>query len=253
MRFACLGSGSRGNGVLIEQGATCLLVDCGFSVKETQLRLGRLGRSAEQLTGLLVTHEHADHIRGVGPLARGFRLPVWTTSATVAAYAGGPLPDLRLFNNHEPFEIDGLQIQPFPVPHDAREPTQFVFGDGARRIGMLTDTGEPTEYMEKMLTSCDALLLECNHDPGMLADGSYPPALKRRISGRFGHLSNEQAADLLRSLDHSRLQHLAAVHLSEKNNGPALARRALSEALDCAPDWIAVADQDNGLGWRQII
>jgi len=253
LRFACLGSGSRGNGVLIEQGGTCLLVDCGFSLKETQFRLGRLGRSPEQLTGLLVTHEHSDHIRGVGLLARRFRLPVWITSAAVAEYADGPLPDLRLFNNHEPFEIDELQIQPFPVPHDAREPTQFVFGDGARRVGMLTDTGEQTEYIEKMLTSCDALLLECNHDPDMLAGGSYPPMLKRRISGRFGHLSNEQAAALLRALDHSRLQHLAAVHLSEKNNTPALARRALSETLDCTPDWIGVADQDSGLDWRQIV
>jgi len=174
------------------------------------------------------------------------------TSATVAECVDGPLPELRLFNNHEPFEIDALQVQPFPVPHDAREPTQFVFSNGAQRLGMLTDTGEQTEYIEKMLTSCDALLLECNHDPDMLAAGSYPPLLKQRISGRFGHLSNEQAAALLRSLDHSRLQHLAAVHLSEKNNSPTLARRALSEALDCAPDWIAVADQGNGLDWRQI-
>lgn len=255
MRFASLGSGSRGNATLIESGGTCLLLDCGFSLKETAARLRRLGREAGELSAILVTHEHADHLSGIGPLARAHRLPVWMTPGThLAAQAAGigALPGLRLFNCHEPFAVDGLEIQPFPVPHDAREPCQFAFSDGQWRIGVLTDTGEATAHIETHLNGCHALLIECNHDRELLRDGPYPAALKERIAGRYGHLDNESAARLIAGLDRTRLRSLTALHLSETNNSPERVRAALSAALGCDPDWIAIADQDRGRAWYSL-
>jgi len=252
VRFASLGSGSKGNATLVRKNATCLLVDNGFSVKETEVRLTRLGGDAEQLTAILVTHEHGDHIRGVGPLARKYGIPVWTTRGTASHVGLGELPILHYIDVHQPLELDDIEVQPFPVPHDAREPCQFAFGDGARRLGILTDTGSTTSHILEQLSGCDALMLECNHDTAMLMNGSYPESLKARVGGRFGHLSNAQAAELLTQLDTHRLQHLVAAHLSEQNNTPDLACCALSDVLNCEPDWITVAQQDSGLDWREI-
>lgn len=254
MRFALLGSGSKGNATLIEQGDTCVLLDCGFTLRETEQRLARLGRSPEQLSAILVTHEHQDHLGGVGPVARKYGLPVWLSNGTLraAAHRLGRLPDCRLFNSHTDFAIDALQVHPFPVPHDAREPCQFVLGNGVHRLGVLTDTGRATAHIAHQLDACDALILESNHDSRMLRDGPYPPALQERVAGGLGHLSNDQAAGLLAELDSSRLQHLVAAHLSEQNNRPDLAVAALSGALGCEAQWIALADQQQGLDWREI-
>ncbi|MEO5702418.1 MAG: MBL fold metallo-hydrolase [Gammaproteobacteria bacterium] len=252
MRFASLGSGSRGNATLVEQGNTCILVDCGFTLKEIERRLARLSKDAAELTAILITHEHADHVSGVAVLARKYGIPVWMTPGTWSAQRFADLPTLQFFSSHETFAIDALEIQPFPVPHDAREPSQFVFANGAHRLGLLTDTGSCTPYIETMLNACDALLIECNHDSVMLAEGSYSPSLKYRVGGSLGHLSNAQAAHLLTRLDCSRLQHLVAMHLSEKNNTPALARQALCTTLDCEPEWIGIADQHQGLAWRAV-
>ena len=252
MRFASLGSGSRGNATLVESGATRVLVDCGFSCRETERRLARLGRTPDQLAALLVTHEHGDHVRGVPLLARKYGLPVWLTRGTCGMLRDTDLPVVRHFDGHSSMEIGDLHIKPFTVPHDAREPCQFVFDDGRRRLGLLTDTGRITPHIIESLDGCDALLLECNHDTDMLADGPYPAALKRRVGGQLGHLSNDQAGTLLTALDTSCLQHLVAAHLSDKNNRPALAQAALGSALDCAEDWIGVADQDAGLDWRTL-
>ena len=161
-------------------------------------------------------------------------------------------PVVRHFDGHSCVEIDDLRVNPFTVPPDAREPCQFVFEDGMRRLGLLTDTGRMTPHIIDSLHGCDALLLECNHDADMLAGGPYSAALKRRVGGPLGHLSNHQAGTLLGALDTSRLQHLVAAHLSDKNNRPALAQAALGAALDCADDWIGVADQEAGLDWRTI-
>jgi len=139
------------------------------------------------------------------------------------------------------------------VPHDATEPVQYVFGDGAAKLGVLTDAGCATPHIEAMLHGCHALVLECNHDTAMLANGDYPYFLKQRVGGRLGHLSNDDAARLLARLDNSRLQHIVAAHLSQKNNLPELAVTALSRALGCAEDWIAVASQQEGLGWRDVV
>jgi len=252
MRFASLGSGSRGNATLVEAGATLLMVDCGFSCRETERRLGRLGRCAQELTALLVTHEHGDHVRGVPALARKYGLPVWLTRGTWQMLRDDDLPDVRHCDGHGAFSIADLHITPFTVPHDAREPCQYVFDDGARRLGVVTDTGRFTPHIVECLDRCDALLLECNHDARMLACGPYPAALKQRVGGPLGHLSNAQAGDLLGRLDTARLQHLVAAHLSDRNNRPELARTALAEALSCQPHWIGIADQETGIGWREI-
>jgi phosphoribosyl 1,2-cyclic phosphodiesterase len=143
-------------------------------------------------------------------------------------------------------------MHPFPVPHDAREPVQFVLTDGARRLGVLTDAGHVTSHMVAMLDNCDALVLECNHDSRMLAQGSYPPALKRRIGGPWGHLDNAAAASLLSRIGRSRLRHVVAAHLSEENNSPVLAQLALSAAMGCGPDWIGIATQSEGFAWRDL-
>jgi phosphoribosyl 1,2-cyclic phosphodiesterase len=253
MQFASLGSGSRGNATLIESGATLVMLDCGFSVRETERRMAALGRSPEQLGALLVTHEHGDHVRGVPALARKYRLPVWLTHGTLQMLRDAELPAVHHCNGHRSFALGDLMIEPFTVPHDAREPCQFCFSDGARRLGVLTDTGRATPHILACLEGCDALLLECNHDAGMLADGPYSPALKQRVGGPLGHLSNGQAGELLARLGHSRLQHLVAAHLSEKNNRPELARSALAQAAGCSDDWIAIAGQEEGLDWRVIV
>jgi phosphoribosyl 1,2-cyclic phosphodiesterase len=252
MRFASLGSGSRGNATLIEAGSTCLLVDCGFSAAETTRRLARLGKSPDDLSAILVTHEHGDHVKGVRVLARRHALPVWATHGSLAAGGLTDLPSVMEGCAHQAFSIGDFAISPFPVPHDAREPCQFVFEDGRHRLGLLTDLGHATQHLMQAMGACDALLLEANHDDHMLATGPYPPSLKARVGGDWGHMSNAQSARLLKALDTSRLQHLVAMHLSEKNNTPELAVAALSGALGCEPGWIGVARQDSGLGWREL-
>jgi phosphoribosyl 1,2-cyclic phosphodiesterase len=252
LRFSSLGSGSRGNATLVAAGRTCVMVDCGFSVTETRRRLARLGKSPEDIDAILVTHEHSDHIGGVAALARRFGIPVWMTAGTSVVHGDTEVPSLDWFCGLEAFAIGDLEITPFPVPHDAREPCQFVFGDGASRLGVLTDTGSVTAHIRRQLDACQALLLECNHDTDLLAGGPYPPALKRRVGGHLGHLSNRQAAELLSELDTGTLRHVVAAHLSDKNNRPELARAALAAALGCASDWIGVADQAAGLDWRQV-
>jgi phosphoribosyl 1,2-cyclic phosphodiesterase len=254
MRFASLGSGSSGNALVVEAGATRVLLDCGFSLADTERRLARLGLTACELDAIIVTHEHDDHAAGVVRLARSRDLPVYLTYGTLAALGRGRtgLTEINVIDAHTPFAIDDIEVRPFPVPHDAREPAQFVFGDGAVSLGVLTDTGSPTPHILSMLSGLQALVVECNHDLGLLENGSYPEPVKRRIAGRFGHLDNETAASIVAGLDCSRLRHLVAAHLSRQNNAPELAQAAIARALNCEPDWIAVASQDEGFGWREI-
>lgn len=246
-----LGSGSAGNATVVCAGQTRVLVDCGFPAVETSRRLARLGLTPADLTGVLVTHEHGDHLGGVAPFARRHQLPVWLTAGTLAAW-NDPVTELRPFSPHARFAIGDLDIEPYPVPHDAREPSQYVFSDGARRLGLLSDAGCITPHIRTTLNACDALLLECNHDHAALMNGPYPLSLKRRVGGDRGHLSNAQAAALLESIDCTRLRHVALIHLSETNNAPALALGAVAAALGCTPDWIDCADQADGLAWREL-
>jgi len=252
VRFASLGSGSRGNATLIQYADTTIMVDCGFSVAETELRLARLAVAPASIAAILVTHEHTDHASGVMRFASKHRITVRCTAGTRQACLERGFEVAEPIESHGKFEIGDIQVTPVAVPHDAREPSQFLFDGGAHRFGLLTDVGSVTPHMRRMFSGCAALLLECNHDLDMLEDGPYPPSLKHRVGGPLGHLSNTQAADLLRSLDKQWLQHLVAAHLSEKNNTQALARAALAEAMDCDEDWIGVADQDTGLDWREM-
>ncbi|HXF68078.1 MAG TPA: MBL fold metallo-hydrolase [Burkholderiales bacterium] len=254
MRFASLGSGSSGNALLVQSGATLVLLDCGFGPAETGARLARLGLDPGDLDAILVTHEHDDHAAGVARLARRWGIAVYATHGTVRAMEQAQeLPSgTVVIDSHAPFAVGDLEVRPYPVPHDSREPAQFVFSDGAAALGVLTDAGEVTPHMMRVLSGLDALVLECNHDLGLLMGGPYPPHLKERIAGRFGHLDNGAAARLVRGIDHSRLKHLVAAHLSRKNNTPELARAALAQALGCAPGWIGVATQEDGFPWREI-
>jgi phosphoribosyl 1,2-cyclic phosphodiesterase len=253
IRFTMLGSGSKGNGTLVECGPTRVLVDCGFFLKEAEARMQRVGVEPGSLSAILVTHEHNDHLGGVARFARKHHVPVWMTHGTFAAWDDPVVPRVHRFAPHEPFAIGELTVQPFPVPHDAREPCHYVFGDGTRRVGILSDAGHVTAHMRTTLSGLDALLLEFNHDLHMLAVGPYTPSLKARVGGVVGHLSNLQAAALLAALDRSRLQHLVLTHLSEVNNTPALARAAAIEAAGVDAPWIECAHQYHGIGWREVV
>ncbi len=254
MRFALLGSGSEGNALVVEAGQTRVLMDCGFSLNETVARLARIGLAPEQLQGIVVTHEHGDHISGVARLARKFALPVFLTHGTLRSQHGAfnDLTSVTQISPHLPFAIGEIRVHPYPVPHDAGEPVQYVFSGGEKRLGVLTDAGCSTPHIEAMLGGCDALVLECNHDPGLLANGDYPYSVKQRIGGRFGHLNNHDAAALLARLDSSQLQFLVAAHLSHKNNNPALAVSALSGAIGWPEERITVATQNEGTSWCDI-
>ncbi|MBR9814510.1 MBL fold metallo-hydrolase [bacterium] len=252
MRFAYLGSGSKGNAAVVSSGDTHVLLDCGFRASEAERRLAVLGLQADQLSAIVVTHEHGDHIAGVDVLARRNRVPVFLTSGTFRSGRLKDGVDAQLICAHSVFAVGDLQVTPYPVPHDAREPCQYAFSDGAYKLGVLSDTGRITQHIVETLSDCDALALEFNHDTAMLAAGPYPPQLKARVGGGLGHLSNAQAAGLLQTLGAGKLQHVVLAHLSEQNNCPDLARNAAAQALDCTPDWIHIADQQKGLGWRTL-
>jgi len=252
VRFASLGSGSQGNGLVVEARATRVLIDCGFSTDDTERRLARIGLAPGDLAGIVVTHEHGDHADGCLPLARKHGLRVWMTHGTARALGDATSSGAAIVDSHTPFPVGDLEVRPFPVPHDAREPVQLVVTDGARRLGILTDTGASTRHIEAMLSGCDALVLECNHDLDLLAAGPYPQWLKMRIAGPFGHLANAAAAEILAAVDRSRLRHVIAAHLSQANNLPRLATAALAGVLGCSADEIVVAEQASGFGWLAL-
>ena len=220
MRFALLGSGSKGNALVVEQGATRLLIDCGFSAREIEKRLARLGLMPADIDAIVITHEHDDHWKGVSRFSRAHALPVWLTPGTQAAKASSELAATELYSPHEPFAIGDLELFPYPVPHDAREPAQLVIGNGEHRLGVLSDIGHVTPHVRAMVDACDALIIESNHDPDMLAGGPYPPSLKARVGGRLGHLSNAEAAALVSEIDTGALQHVVVAHIVRIQQSP---------------------------------
>jgi phosphoribosyl 1,2-cyclic phosphodiesterase len=256
LRFASIGSGSKGNCLVAEVGDTRVLLDCGLSPRETERRLARIGLAPADLAGILITHEHDDHAGQAYPFAAQHRLPVWLTYGTQLALTEAGKPpgpvETRTIDGRSAFAIDGLEVRPYTVPHDAREPVQFVLSDGAARLGVLTDIGASTAHVEATLSGCDALVLETNHDLDLLWGGDYPKWLKERIAGPFGHLSNASSESLLAAIDRTRLKHVIAAHLSHQNNRPEFAREALARAMGCTPDWIGLATQEEGFAWREL-
>jgi phosphoribosyl 1,2-cyclic phosphodiesterase len=251
VRFAVLGSGSQGNGTLIASGDTYILVDCGFSLRETERRLALLGVSAAQLSAVLVTHEHADHVHGVGLLSRRYGVPVYLSQGTLRGLRK-PVEARGFLACGQSLEIGALRVSAARVEHDALEPLQYVISDGQRRFGMLTDLGTYDGWLLDRYQDLDALLIESNHCRDMLARGHYPYFLKQRVGGNLGHLNNHQAANLVAELGWQDLQHLVLAHLSSKNNLPHLARQQFVDTLGCDPDWLQVANQEHGLDWREI-
>ncbi|WP_110685994.1 MBL fold metallo-hydrolase [Salinicola aestuarinus] len=250
--FASLGSGSKGNATLVSDGETLVLVDCGFRLRDAERRLAALGVHPRQLSAILVTHEHSDHITGVGPMARRYAIPVHLSAGSWFSGRLGALDAYTLITPQARFAIGGLEIDPVTVPHDAREPIQFRFRAHDRHVGVLTDLGHPTAHVIEAFRGCDALFLECNHDPRMLAEGPYPAHLKRRVAGRWGHLANAQAAALLQHLGLDRLQRIVCSHLSEQNNHPDLAREALMPLLDGDASRLMISAQNQGTDWQRV-
>ncbi len=236
VRVVPLGSGSSGNATLVEFGPRRILVDAGLSARELALRLARVGTPPGRLDAILLSHEHHDHARGVERFAVKHRVPVFTTPEALAELNLAPR-HVGAWHPFEPgmrFDLLGVTVDPFAVPHDAVNPVGFVLEAGGVRVGIATDLGHATTLVLERLRGCHVLLVEANHDDAMLLRGPYPWALKQRIGGRLGHLSNEEAATLLAAVADDDCQAVILAHLSESNNTTALARRATAAALERA-------------------
>lgn len=249
MRFLSLGSGSKGNATLVEAGETRILVDCGFTRQDFQRRLAGRDLDPTDIDAVLVTHEHGDHAGGVGAIARGWQLPVYLTHGTAASGRVGKVPLSVTIEPGQPFAIGDVIVEPVAVPHDAREPVQFVFSWQGIRLGILTDLGSVSRHVIERFGGCDALLLEFNHDLEMLQNGPYPPALKKRVGGDWGHLNNEQAVGFLDAADTSRLHTVVVGHISEQNNSVTQAAAALAGCSAVAGVRVVYAEQGNGFDW----
>jgi phosphoribosyl 1,2-cyclic phosphodiesterase len=250
LRFSALASGSRGNALLVEHDETLVMVDCGLPLRTLDERLAAVGRTAAEIDAVLVTHEHGDHSRGLRAFSRQYPAPIYTTPGTARAVDAIDAYERLGFGRE--FRIGSIRIEPFSVPHDAREPCQFAFSAGGRRLGVLTDTGHATPPIRRALENCNALAIEFNHDTWMLDNGSYPESVKARVGSRLGHLNNEQAADLLDELRHANLQWIVGLHLSERNNSPARVRAAAARVTDRSGVELRLAAQDEPTGWIDI-
>ena len=241
-----LASGSKGNAIFVSDGSTSILIDAGLSGIEIERRLLSKGLSPQDLDAILVSHEHADHIQGVGVLSRRFSLPVYINRRTqqTAATQLGNVCELKRFECGSTFRIENLAIHPFSTSHDAKDPAGFTVSHNGIKIGIATDLGMVTSMVKTHLQSCILLILEANHDADMLTKGPYPWPLKQRINSRVGHLSNAAAKHLLNELQHDRLTHVVLAHLSEINNTPQKALSEVSQAITRCNPQIDVAAQD---------
>ena len=251
--FASLGSGSRGNATCVRMGEALLLVDCGFSLRQTEMRLARLGVRPADLDAILVTHEHSDHASGVPSLAARYGIPVFASHGTFKSLTPEKLagaPSRTTVRGGQAFAIDDVQIEPVTVPHDAREPLQFVFRHQDCRIGVISDLGCVTRHVLDHYQGCQGLLLESNHDLEMLLRGSYPERLKRRIAGDLGHLSNDQAGAFLGAVANPGLR-VVIGHVSERNNHLDLLRATFGKWEERVRS-LDYATQREGASWTCV-
>ena len=250
MRIASLGSGSKGNSTLIQHSETLLMVDCGFSLKQSLQRLERLAVNPSDIDAILVTHEHSDHSGGVCRLASKFDIPVWSTIGT-ARRSFAPDFGYQSIISDQHFSVGNLSINPVTVPHDAGEPVQFIFRDLNDPIsfGILTDTGHITQHIINAYQRLDGLLLEFNYDPELLENGPYPFQLKQRVSGDLGHLSNAQSQQLLSAVNLTQLDCLIAAHISEKNNCTEIVASCLD---NFSVPRTVIANQNEGFSWINV-
>ena len=257
IRFCSLGSGSSGNATLVEarssRTVSRVLVDCGFSLRELGVRLTRAGLAPSDLDAVFLTHEHGDHVGCALTLAQRHGTALWMSRGTWRAIGEPALPGcLNFARDGHPIEVGNLELWPYTVPHDAEEPLQLCLSDGALKLGVLTDAGSVTAHLLEQLQGCHALLLECNHDRELLALSRYPASLKARVGGRFGHLSNDTAGQILSACWHDGLRHVVAAHLSEQNNRPELALAALTQACTGAAARLHVAGAHWGFDWLDL-
>ena len=236
--FQMLASGSKGNAIVVCSQRTRILVDAGLSGKELASRLQRTPVGLKQLDALMVTHEHQDHVRGLGVLSRRCDLPVYATGGTLEGLPPdtGTMAHVHVFQPGTPFNVGDLRIQAFAISHDAREPVGFVIENNGTRLGICTDLGVATHLVRTKLQNCHGLVVEANHDMALLLNGPYPPHLKQRIRSRHGHLSNTDTCELLKSVLHSDLQSVFFAHLSEVNNHPELVATGYRQLLEL-PEW----------------
>ncbi|MEM8499636.1 MAG: MBL fold metallo-hydrolase [Pseudomonadota bacterium] len=256
--FASVGSGSKGNATLVKSGSATLLIDCGFSATELLNRLPRLGANGSDIDCVFLTHEHSDHSAGVVSLCRQLNIPLYTSwgSSVALKERGAKLDtvDVRHINCGECIKVGGLDVFPVLVPHDAREPLQFVIQNKKQRFGILTDIGSISKHVIEHFQNVDSLLLEFNHDSDMLRFGPYPASLKARVGGDWGHLSNAQASLFLEHINLQRLQRILIAHISEKNNSVEAVDAVLQAALRGGHSVeFAYASQDNGSAWMPVL
>ncbi len=241
-----LASGSKGNAILVADGQTMVLFDAGLSGIEIERRFKSKGFHPDRLDAIVVSHEHSDHIQGVGVLARRFGLPVYISKMTgqTAGALLGKIADIRYFECGNPFTVNTWTISPFSISHDAEDPAGFTILNNGMKVGIATDLGVVTAMVKERLKACQILILEANHDPDMLINGPYPWPLKQRIQSRKGHLSNQDSRELVTALKHEGLQHVVLAHLSETNNTPEKALQAVGLALNDCHTKLHVATQD---------
>jgi len=240
-----LASGSKGNSLFVSCNNSSILIDAGLSGVEIQRRLNRVDVNPESLTGIIITHEHSDHVKGAGVLSRRFNIPVYITSKTHQACSGlGKIEELIFFECGTAFEIDQIRVSPFSISHDAMDPAGLTMEYNGHKIGIATDLGIATTLVKEHLKDSHILYLESNHDPEMLINGSYPWHLKQRIKGRTGHLSNMDAKTLISEVKTDLLQHVILAHLSEENNSPQKAALEVAKSLNGSNIALHVAGPD---------
>lgn len=249
MQLSSLGSGSKGNATVLNMGGLTLMIDCGFGLKDTVSRLESIDRMPDEVDAILVTHEHTDHISGVEALAARFGIPVYMTKGTSNSWKSRGRVVPNVISAEQKFTIGKVEVLPVAVPHDAREPVQFVFCHAKSKVGVLTDLGSLTPHVVDAYTDCHALLVEANHDLEMLSNGPYPASLKRRVAGPWGHLNNQQTAELVNLVNvNKRLKHLIVGHISQQNNLSELAADALDASIQSL-DQVLYASQDKPMNW----